>query len=980
MPRRVSFRLILIQVALLVLPAADAVGQGFSLVSGRNHPELVWKTAVTDHFEISYPDRLAGIETAAAAIAEASYAALSENFGVSFDERIRIYLSDEDEVANGYAFRAGSGWTNIWVNVNDAATEWTGNEKWMRRVIPHELAHIFHYRAVGSRLGVLDLLFSRPLPRFWTEGIAQYQTEAWDTFRGERWLRTAVLEDRLSYRDGRSVWNGRLLYAVGNSQVRFLASQHGDSTLTKILAFRRPAMLGMFRVHDFDQAFEASVGKKYRDFYDDWRKHVNIYYNTIAGQMSSIDSLEAKRVETPGQYLYDLVAPDGSNELFSHHLESLERPVRRIAAFRDEKHTRNLVEGAIRNRISVSSDGSAIAFARSGRGNAGSIVNDVYLVDRRTGQTRRLTHGRRASSPALSPDGKLLAFVESQGQTANLIQLNLETGAEAKLTKFDGDVQLGFLDWSPSGQLIAYYVFDQSGERRIEIIDLRTGRQRSVTDGKHDDRRPVWGATDSLLAWTSLRDGVPNIFVTNLQSGRSERVTRLANGAIVTDWVSPDSLHPSGQFIVIVANTKREDRAYLIDADLRADSVDVREPAGFGRWVTHRPPRTIPSRVSSSGASISDIRDYNTWKNITHVASLPFPYYNNRDDWGIGGATLWIEPLGKHVFAAVAGLAAPSPIDQSFLAATYINRQLRPTLEVSVTRLPNLARPYGNDVLREDRNEITAAAWWALDWRPQPYLETTVGARLRYIDVKPLNPDDFMSGVDGLPTPAAGQQLSLRVALTRRKLRPYRNNLIHPLDGWGARLRVKAATRDAEFRQSYLRLEASAYRIFPVIGQHRLFVFGRFRGQEGTSLPQDFVGLSRYDAIRISSPGLIDLTFSTTDRVRGYRRVVVGGRTFFGSAEYRIPLVPSLRTSILGLVTLGATTIAPFVDFGAVWSRPQNLDVVYQTGAGIELKNTLRIADLLDVSHAIGFAQPADRLGSDTDHEIYYRIRTALPF
>ncbi len=980
MPCRHSLRPILCLGALILATSTSVVAQGFSLISGRNHPELVWKTAVTEHFEISYPDRLSGIETAAAAIAEASYAALSDNFGVSFNAPIRIYLSDEDEVANGYAFRAGSGWTNIWVNVNDAATEWTGDDKWMRRVIPHELAHIFHYRAVGSRLGVLDLLFANPLPRFWTEGIAQYQTEQWDTFRGERWLRTAVLEDRLSYRDGNSIWNGRLLYAVGNSQVRFLASQFGDSTLTKILAYRRPAMLGLFRVHDFDEAFQESVGMTYRDFYDDWRKHVNIYYNTIAGQMSSVDSLEAKRVGTPGQYLYDIVAPQRTDALFSHHLESLERPVRRIAVFREDGRPEYLAEGAIRDRIAVTPDGLILVYARSGRGSSGSIVNDLYLTDRRTGRTRRLTHSRRASSPAVSAEGEHIAFVESTGQTANLVQLDVRTGIETRLTEFAGDVQLGFLDWSPSGRLIAYYIFDDAGARRIETIDVSTRQRRAVTAGQHDDRRPVWSDTDSLLAFTSLRDGVPNIFVANLETGRTERVTRLANGAVVTDWILPDSLHPGGQFLIIVANTKREDRAYLIDAGLRADSIDAKAPAGFGRWATHRPPRTIPARVTVPTASIHEIRDYNTWKNVTHVASLPFPYYNDRDDWGIGGVTLWVEPLGKHVFGAVVGFSAPSPISRSFLAATYINRQLRPTLELSATRLPNLARPYGNDVLHEDRNEITAAAWWALDWRPQPYLETRVGARLRYLDVKPLNPDDFTSGVDGLPTPAAGRQLSLRIALTRRKLRPYRNNLIHPLDGWGVRLRLKVATRDAALEQSYLRLDAAAYRIFPLFGQHRLFVHSRFRGQEGTSLPQDFVGLSRYDAIRISSPGLIDLTFSTTDRVRGYRRVVVGGRTFFGSAEYRIPLVPNLRTRILGLVTFGATTIAPFVDFGAVWSRPQNLEVVYQTGAGVELKNTLRIADLLDISHAIGFAQPAARLGSETGHEIYYRIQTALPF
>ena len=44
--------------------------------------------------------------------------------------------------------------------------------------------------------------------------------------------------------------------------------------------------------------------------------------------------------------------------------------------------------------------------------------------------------------------------------------------------------------------------------------------------------------------------------------------------------------------------------------------------------------------------------DYNTWKNLTHVASVGLPYFNSTADWGIGGGTLWTEPLGKHVDCA----------------------------------------------------------------------------------------------------------------------------------------------------------------------------------------------------------------------------------------------------------------------------------------------------------------------------------------
>ena len=320
---------LLVLLALLLLPDALAA-QGFRTYSGRNHPEITWRVAETEHFEIVYPERLAGIEAEAAAVAEETYAALSENLGVTFDRPIRVYLSDEDEIANGFAFSVGpAGFTNIWVHVNETAEVWTGDVKWLRKVMAHEIAHIFHYRAIRSPIGLLQNVFANPIPSFWAEGVAQYLTEEWDAQRGDRWLRTAVFEDRLSYSDGLSAWNGRLRYAVGNSQVRYLAEQYGDSTLTSILRHRKTFLPGI-KVHDFYSAFEATLEKPYRDFYEEWRKHVNVYYNTLAGQMERVDSLGTP-LAIPGTYLYDVAYSPDTSLVAALVLSSVARPVRRLA-------------------------------------------------------------------------------------------------------------------------------------------------------------------------------------------------------------------------------------------------------------------------------------------------------------------------------------------------------------------------------------------------------------------------------------------------------------------------------------------------------------------------------------------------------------------------------------------------------------------------------------------------------------------------
>ncbi len=973
---------LILVLAIASLGGREAEAQGFSTLSGRNHPELKWMEASSRHFQIVYPEHLHGVEIQAAAIAESTYTALSHNLGVDFEEPIRIYLSDEDEIDNGFAVRAGNGWTNIWVSSNGTAENWTGPEKWLRKVIPHELAHIFHYRATRSNIGLLDMLFGNPLPRFWTEGLAQYQTENWDALRGDVWLRTAVLEDRLSYRDGRSIWNGRLLYAVGNSQVRYLAAQYGDSTITKILAHRRPALIGLAKVHDFNDAFRSITGKSYEDFYDEWRRTVNIYYNTIAGQMSLLDSLGGRRLSTPGQYIYDAQVAGRPDQIAVLHLQSTERPVRRIGLVDTTSGKQTYVaEGAIRPPIAVSPEGNSIAFARLGRGVNGSLVHDIFSVDVESGNETRITNSRRAVSPTFSRDGQRLAFVAPHGETPNIFVLDLAGKTERRHTSFEGDVQISQLAWSPTDDRIAYYIFDANGNRRIEILWLSNNSIEQITDGEHDDRRPIWSPDGTRLGFTSLRDGVPNVFFAEDIAGavrRTQRVTGLATGATLTDWHIDGT--GSEKLFLVAADSKKEDRLFLIKLRTISSEVAPTTPAGFGAWTSHRPPRSLPPVVQSAPEVVIGRSGYRSWSNLTHVVTAGLPYFNNRDDWGLTAGTIWVEPLGKHVIGAIAGISLPSTISRSFFAGTYINRQLAPSLTFGLSRLPDVARPYGSDFLHEDRNEVSVDALWPLDVRPRPYVSTSLLARIRFINLKPLDDDRFADEIDGLPIPEAGSQLALRLAVQRKKLRPFRNNALHPLDGWGVRARITVATRDSDFERSYLRAETSMYRVFPVLERHRLFVHGRLRMQQGAALPQDFIGLSRYDRLRVRPLPFLDLTFTGADRVRGYRRTVVGNRVAYGTIEYRIPLVPSLRTQLLGVVSLGATTLSPFVDVGLVWSRPNALASVYQYGAGLELKNTLEIADLLSLTHAIGFAQPIEVFGSEKDYDVYYKIQTALPF
>lgn len=977
-------RILIVSVALVGCPGL-VQGQGFSILSGRNHPELRWQVVETAHFRIVYPERLSGIEAEAAAIAEAGYSALSSNLELDFDRRIDIFLSDEDEIVNGFAVPFGTGHTNIWVHVPEFARTKTGSEKWLRSVIPHEIAHIFHYQKVLDRPRWTTFLFGNPLPRFWTEGIAQYQTENWTALRGDQWLRTAVLEDRLSYDDGRSLWNGRLLYAVGHAQVRYLADRYGDSTLVEILAHRRPALFGLLRVHDVEAAFLEVTGASYRDFYDDWRRHVNIYYNTLASGMENVDSLRVDPIDLPGEYYFDVSYSPDTSLIAVLSLESIRRPVRRLQVVdRRTGDVSVVAEGTILSPVAWSPDSRRLAYARLHRGRYGSLLRDLYVVDADGDNRQQITFDRRAGSPAFSPDGRALAFTASDAGTENIYVHDLATNSTRPLTRFDGDVQVSSLRWHPEGEELLFDRFGHSGRRDVVVLDLASGTPSSLTDGRHDDRDPIYSPDAKRIAYTSLRDDVPNVFVYDRTTNRHERVTHLATGSSVMDWLPADSLYPSGSLIVSTSATKSSDEAYRIDASRRAAESDARVPVPYSRWTEHRPPTTIPESVVPDEDLIAQRFRYAPARNLRHVMSLALPYAQvagggqSGVDWGIAGLTSWIEPLGKHAIVAGGSISFRDPIGNTYALASYVNNQWFPTLSLNAYHLPGAARMYGDDLLVEAHGggDITMA--WPLDWFDHPYSSHTMSVRLRVVDVEALTPDSFES--TAVPAPEEGQQADVRVSLTWRKQQPYWNNVIHPLDGLGVRLQVSAAARVLGTDTEFVRGDVSAYGVFPAVGRHRLFVYGRAQLQTGAPFSQNYVGLSRHDAVRLPLPSDVPLLLGDSERVRGFRAYALGDGLLFGSAAYRIPLASSLETSLLGVASLGSLAGALFADAGIVWNRDARTRPVQRLGVGLELKNALQLGNRIRISHALGAAQPSVHLGSKRHYEVYYRIRTTLPF
>lgn len=967
----------------------EAIAQsiGFNSRNQRNHPEIKWMTAETEHFLITYPEHLAGIENEAAAISEATYAALSANLGVTFDYKIRIYLSDEDEIMNGFAVPFPKSYTNIWVKINDVAQNWSSSEKWLRTVIAHELAHIFHFEAIRAKVPILSTIFTGlALKAPWVEGIAQYLTEPWHTLRGDALLRTSIYEGRPSFRDGSSMRNGQLMYASGNSQLRYFTSTYGDSTLAKILSHRDKKLGGLVQFNNFDKAFNSVTGKSFAAFENEWRRHMSIYYFTLAGQMDRLDSLGVKPASIPGLFVSEIKYSPDTTKIATIGLVSTARPYSQLAIIQNDSTRKRTViaEGNFNTPISWSPDGNHIAFSSNTRGQYGSLLNDIYVIDVNTKKRTRLTHSRRAVNPVYSTDGSALYYIVNESGTGNVFRHELATGAETRITSFTGDAQIGRMTLSPQRNKIALALFDAGGSRQIVIHDLNNNSEIRFTDGHLDDRNPVWSPDGQSLAYTSFRDNVPNIFVVGVADTieSEERVTSQFAGATLLQWLPADSLNEKGRMVISATDTKSNSSTYLISATSRADTPEPIVNPSYEKWLTHRPPNEIARVIHPDSTLISSKAKYNSLKNLSHVFTMPFPYYSENSGFGIGALTYFSEPLSKHEFTGFAGFATRNPIQHSIIYLNYVNNTFRPSLNFNIYRNSFTGRFYDDDYLVTTNSGGFLLVTSPKDWIDSPFVNTTLFSRVRseYVNSRKYWDRDIRT--PNLENPESGWQSDILTGFRITSQKPYQHNNIHPLDGWGLEPKVTIASKLLGSTNAFVQPDIMTYAIIPAPGLTRLYVYGRALGRWGEGFKQDYIGFGRYDEIDFGSglPGL-SIQYNNAERVRGYSDYVPGNRMLFGTVEYRIPFSENLQTEILGILSFGRTILSVFVDGGVVWSDKLVPDAtaVSRAGTGVELKNVLTIGGLSFI-HNVGFAQPMQNAFTDQNQEFYYRFKTVIPF
>ena len=203
----------------------------------------------------------------------------------------------------------------------------------------------------------------------------------------------------------------------------------------------------------------------------------------------------------------------------------------------------NLTKNAAKDANAVwSPDGTRIAFTsdRSGHSN-------IYVMNADGSNVQRITQNEsgvdvRVYDPAWSPDGTRVAFVSSfMGELSSLLVVNMNgLGNVRRLGAFtevadpawspDGtriavSARESFINGAGGGPLVRFGIYvlnaDGSGETRVAESVLTFDSFSYPPEGSG----PAWSPDGRRLAFTSVRDGNPEIYTITATGGDPRRVT-----------------------------------------------------------------------------------------------------------------------------------------------------------------------------------------------------------------------------------------------------------------------------------------------------------------------------------------------------------------------------------------------------------------------------------------------------------------------
>ena len=187
-----------------------------------------------------------------------------------------------------------------------------------------------------------------------------------------------------------------------------------------------------------------------------------------------------------------------------------------------------------KGNLVISPDGSRIIFTSA---RYFQNMDNIYSMSADGSDVRQHTwhDGIIETGPALSPDGRTLAFFDRRARGTKIYLLDLATpDAWPRLFAPEGNLTERDPVWSPDGSKL---MFTRSGELWVQPVS--GGEARRLVEPGYSVGGPSWSPDGTKVAVTSGASGFSQIGIVDLATGKLTPVTYAQRGHSSPSW-SPD--------------------------------------------------------------------------------------------------------------------------------------------------------------------------------------------------------------------------------------------------------------------------------------------------------------------------------------------------------------------------------------------------------------------------------------------------------
>lgn len=943
-------------------------------------PYLRWYTVETPHFRVHYHGGLEELAQRVATIAEYVDATLKPDLKWDPDEVTHVLLTDDSEGANGSANTVPYNTVRMYATAPDDMSVLNDTDDWALLLMTHEHTHVLHIDNVHGLPAVLNAIFGKRYapnqeqPRWIIEGLATAM-ESRHTSAGrlrsslfDMYLRADVLEDNMLSIDqlshsmrrfpGVSLW-----YLYGSRFIDWILDTYGPDTFGAVSIDYGQNLIPW----GINRSIRRATGATYPELYAGWKASLQRRYQAQRAAIEARGIREGRRLTHAGGSM-------GPPRFVPHCGQSVGDRAR-VLFFRRDLHTtagfyrldldrprQSEPTLVTRARGSVASYDAECGFvfesiAPSVRRYA---LSDLFRQAAGTRSPRgyesgrrRLTVGRRAGSPDVSPSGRRVVFVTNRAGTTTL--------RIADYHPVDGVSNIRLLvnkrrweqvftpRFSPDGKRVAFGTWLTGGYRDIHVVDVDTGRVTKLTHDRAIDQQPSWSPDGRTLYFSSDRTGVSNVYAYAMKTGELRQVTNVVNGAYMPE-VSPD-----GSRLLYVGYTSE-------GFDLFSMPLDPERFLPALPYVDLRPEVVHVKDVSWP------VRPYEVWPTLR-----PYSYAIDYGD-GAFGKTVTVTAEGvdvteRHSLAAEVAVDLEEAIPQASLAYGFGGLPMDLSARVFRSVVP---RSYTvgdrTPIIRESVTGMSSGLGYGIPGEfSSQFLAFSYSVNLfdQHLPV-----DGYVDPYAPVPSePHRGQLGLLHVGYNFRSTDSSAYS-ISTEEGWTMDLGVDYASKYTVSDDSLYSVEGRirGYFLLPWLRHHVLAMSLRGGSAGGTYPRRGFFytgGFSDEPVLDAYTSNLLQSAFV----LRGYEPSQFGGNQFFlSNAEYRFPISFVERGLSTLPVFVGAVSGVVFADFGGAFNRlnyekPES-DLHLGTGAELWVDLTLgySVENTLRFGVARGFGPPAPGL------------------